>query len=280
MKKYKIVADSSLELNDEMLDLDEVELVHFKIYIGDEEIDVFRNSEFDLEYLLSKMKKSFKPTRTACPSPAEYAQAIGDEGDVFVITISSHLSGSYSSAIVARDELLKENSTRKIHVFDSLSASVGETQVYVKIKELLAKGFNFEDIVKETEKHIDEMKTFFILNSLDNLMKNGRISIVKGLLGSVLNFSPIMDGSTGIIHLHENVRGKKKSVSRLIEIIGETASKMEDNIFMISHCNATDLAEFVAGEVKKLYSFKDVKIFKTGDLSSVYCDDGGIICTY
>lgn len=275
----KFVADGSLELNEEMRRSNEVHLVPFKIYV-DEEEQPSSGTFSEINEFIRKMKRSFRPVRTVCPSPAEYYEAYGETGDVFVITISSELSGSYNSAQLAKEMRLSEDPNRHIHIFDSKSASVGETQVYMKIKDFLSRGFSYEEIIEGTERFISEMKTFFLLNSLDNLMKNGRISMVSGLLGSVLHFSPIMEGKNGIIHLYENIRGRKKALKRLVEAVGENVSRMEERIVTISHVNASDVAEMMAEQIRKLYSFKDVMVFRTGDLSSVYADEGGIILTY
>lgn len=278
-KNITFVADGSFELNDAMKEEGEILLVPFKIYV-DEEEQPSSGTFAEINDFIRKMKRSFKPVRTACPSPSEYYEAYGAKGDVFAITISSELSGSYNSAQLAKNMRLAEDPNRRIHVFDSKSASTGETQVYMKIKEFLKKGLSYDRIVEETEKFISEMKTFFLLNSLDNLMKNGRISMVSGLLGSVLHFSPIMEGKNGVIHLYENIRGRKKALKRLLEVVGENVGRMEERVVTISHVNASDVAEAMAEQIRQSYSFKDVMVFRTGDLSSVYADEGGLIVTF
>lgn len=280
MENYKFIADNSLELTDEMRRTKDVALARFKIYIDGKEFDTGEPENFDQQRLVSAMKNTNQAIRTACPSPQEYADLIGDEGDAFVVTISGKLSGSYQSAVMAKDMLLEKDSSRKIYVFDSKSASVGETLVYLKLKELIENSLSFENIVSKTSEFIDGMKTYFVLNSLDNLIKNGRISRIKGFFGSVLHFSPIMFGNNGEIGLLENIRGRKKSLQRLIEVIDETVDKVEDRILAISHTNAEDVGEWLVGEIKRLYNFKDVILFKTNDLSTVYADDGGIIICF
>ena len=280
MKNYRFIGDNSLELTDEMRKTEDIALARFKIYIDGNEFDTGEPENFDQPRLVAAMKKSNQAIRTACPSPQEYVDLIGDEGDAFIVTISEKLSGSYQSAVMAKDMLLEKDSSRKIHVFDSKSASVGETLVYLKIKELIENGLSFENIVSKTSEFIDGMKTYFVLNSLDNLIKNGRISRIKGFFGSILHFSPIMCGTDGEIGLLENIRGRKKSLQRLIEVIGETVDKMEDKILAISHTNAEEVGESIAEEIRKKYNFKDVLLFRTNDLSTVYADDGGIIICF
>ena len=125
------------------------------------------------------------------------------------------------------------------------------------------------------------MKTFFVLESLDNLIKNGRITKTKALIANVLNLKPIMgEDGEGNIRLVENVRGTKKAFKRLVEIIGETGGKLEEKILAISHTNAEERAENLKRDIQSRYNFKDVIVVKTAGLSSAYAYDGGIILAF
>ena len=201
--------------------------------------------------------------------------------DIFAITISANLSGTYNSAKLARQMALDEDPDKFIHVFDSKSASIGETLVALKIDELVKEKLSNLEIVETVENYISEMKTFFILESLDNLIKNGRISKTKGLIASVLNFKPIMGSDEdGNIRLVENHRGTKKSFNRLVEIIGETRDDFADKVLAISHANALDKALDLKEKIEKLYNFKEILIVETKGLSTAYAYDGGVILAY
>ncbi len=276
---YKIVADSSCDLNEELKEKLNISLVPFKIDVDDNQyID---NEEMDTMELIDAMKNSPNPVRTSCPSPGDFVSEYRKADNIFAVTISSQLSGTYNSAVLAKDMIKDEEPEKFVHVFDSKSASIGETLVAIKIQELIENKLSNLEIVEKVESYIDGMKTFFILESLDNLIKNGRISKTKGLIANVLNLKPIM-GSTdnGEIRLVENVRGTKKAFKRLVEIIGETGEKFEEKILAISHVNAFEKAEELKKEIQSRYNFKDIILVKTAGLSTAYANDGGIILVF
>src|SRR5699024_4989784 len=192
-----------------------IDLIPFNISIDDEEFT--DDEDLNIKNLIDSMKKSPNPVKTSCPSPGDFLKKFKKAKDIFAVTISANLSGTYNSAMLAKDMILDEYPNKFVHVFNSKSASVGETLVSLKIEELIKEKLDNLEIVKTVEKYIDEMKTFFILESLDNLIKNGRISKVKGLVASILNFRPIMgEDGEGNIQLVENHRGSKKSMNRLV----------------------------------------------------------------
>ena len=204
---YKIVADSSCDLNEELQKKLNISLVPFKIDVDNESF--IDDEDLDTSDLIRAMRNSPNPVRTSCPSPGDFADRYRDENadSIFAVTISSKLSGTYNSAILAKNMIEEEIKNKFIHVFDSKSASIGETLITIKIQELVEKKLNNLEIVEKVEKYIKEMKTYFILESLDNLIKNGRISKTKGLIANVLNFKPIMGATDGEIELVENNRG-------------------------------------------------------------------------
>lgn len=279
--KYKIIADSSCDLNEELKKKLKISLVLFKIdvdnkkFVDDENLDTME--------LIDAMKKSPNPVRTSCPSPGDFVEEYksADADNIFVVTISGNLSGTYNSAILAQNMLKEEEPNKFVHVFDSKSASVGETLVAIKIQELIEEKVGNLEIIEKVGKYIKEMKTYFVLESLDNLIKNGRISKTKGLIANVLNLKPIMgsDGD-GNITLVENVRGSKKAFKRLVELIGETGEKLEEKILAISHANALERAEELKKEIQQRYKFKDIILVKQAGLSTAYANEGGIILVF
>lgn len=276
---YKIVADSSCDLNEELQKKLNISLIPFNISVDDEEF--IDNENLDTKELIKVMKNSPNPVKTSCPSPGDFLEKFKQAKDIFAITISANLSGTYNSAKLARQMALDEDPDKFIHVFDSKSASIGETLVALKIDELVKEKLSNLEIVETVENYISEMKTFFILESLDNLIKNGRISKTKGLIASVLNFKPIMGSDEdGNIRLVENHRGTKKSFNRLVEIIGETRDDFADKVLAISHANALDKALDLKEKIEKLYNFKEILIVETKGLSTAYAYDGGVILAY
>ena len=275
----KIVADSSCDLNDDLKGKLNISLVPFKIDVDEESF--IDNANIDVARLIKSMKNSPNPVKTSCPSPGDFAKEYEKHDDIFAVTISSKLSGTYNSALLAKQMAEEKEPKKFIHVFDSKSASVGETLVSIKIQELIDQSLSNLEIVDKVEKYIKEMKTFFILENLDNLIKNGRISKTKGLIASVLNLKPIMgDDGDGNIDLIENNRGTKKAFKRVVEIIGETGEKLEEKILGIAHVDALERAENLKNEIEGLYNFKDIILVKTAGLSTAYANDGGIVLVF
>lgn len=275
---YKIVADSSCDLNDELREKMDIGLVPLKIDVeGKTFVD---DDSLDIKDLLKAMKDSKQPVKTSSPSPGDFLKEYEKGDNVFVVTLSSALSSTYSNAMLAKNIAL-ETSNKFIHVFDSLSASIGETLVSMKILESIQNNLNPKEIVKKVEEYIDEMKTFFILESLDNLMKNGRISKTMGHIATVLSIKPIMGGDDdGSIKLVEKVRGSKRAFNRLVDIIGEQGEQFEEKILGIAHVNALNKAEELKKAIEEKYNFKEIIIVETAGLSTAYADNGGIIVAF
>ncbi len=275
----RIVTDSSVDfkLNKEQI-TEGIGIVPFKLQIDDEEIvDIDLNTD----ELIKKMKASVNQIRTACPSPQEFYDAYSKDGETFAVTISGALSGSHNSAILAKNMFLEKFPEALIHFFDTQSARAGVNLVILKIKELITQNLKFDEIVDAVSKYISKMKTLFILDSLDNLVKNGRISNLKAMLASFLHIVPIMgENGKGEIVLLEQVRGNKKAFNRLVDMIGESGVDFENTVLGITHSNAREKAENLRNEILKRFNFKEVLIFAAGGLSTVYADDGGIIVAF
>lgn len=277
--KVKIIADSSCDLSEDIKKSLNIEIAPLilqlkdKEYVDDEKLDV-------MGYVKDMGICEVAP-KTSCPSPEEYMKKYEGEESVFIVTLSSKLSGSYNSAVLAKNLFLDEIGNKFIHVFDSLSASVGETLVALKINELSQKGIEELEIVEIVTKYIHEMKTFFLLESLEHLAKAGRLNPIIAKVANMLSIKPIM-GSTkeGTIRLVEKTRGYKKAFGRLLDIIGEEGENLEQKVLGIAHCNCFERAEKFKEEVLKKYNFKDVFIVEMAGLSSTYADDGGIVIAF
>ncbi|MBU5292561.1 DegV family protein [Anaerosalibacter bizertensis] len=276
--KYKIVSDSSCDLNEGLKKQMDVGLVPLKIDIDEE---TFVDDEnLNVDELLENMKNSKNHVKTSSPSPGDFLKEYEEGENVFVVTISSQLSGTYNSAILAKN-IIADSAEKFIHVFDSKSASIGETLISMKIFELIQEKYDNLDIVNKIEQYINEMKTFFILDNLDNLIKGGRLTKIAGHIASFLSIKPIMGSDEkGTIRLVDKVRGTKKAFRRLVDIIGEEGKDIEDKVLGISHCNNEERANKLKDEISKRYNFKDIIVVEMAGLSSVYANDGGIVIAF
>lgn len=275
----KIVADSCCDLNDELKQEMNIEIVPLTIQLGGK--TYYDDANLNIDQFIKEMKNSEEVLKTACPSPQEYMDKYVGEESVFVVTLSSSLSGSYNSAVMAKEMFLEDIGKKFIHVFDSLSASVGETLVCLKIHELIKKQHTEWEIVEKVNSYIKEMKTFFLLESLDTLTKAGRISPLIAKAASLLSIRPIMAAEEdGSIRIHEKIIGAKRAFKRFVEIIGEQGTHLEEKVLGIAHCNCLDKALAFREEVLKKYRFKDIVIVRTAGISSVYANEGGIIVVF
>lgn len=274
----KIIADSSCDLNDELREKLDIKIAPLILQLGNK--SYVDDETLNIEEYIRDMALCETSPKTACPSPEDYLNRYKGPESTFVVTLSHALSGSYNSAVLAKNLFLEEVGNKFIHVFDSLSASVGETLVVLKINELSKLNLADMEIVDKVTNYIKEMKTFFLLESLDHLAKAGRLNHLVAKIASMLSISPIMCGDNGTIKLVDKVRGYKRAFIKLIDTIGEEGKNLEDKVLGIAHCNCLDRALQLKEEALKRYHFKDVIIVEMNGLSSSYADNGGIVIAF
>lgn len=281
MKKTAIIADTSCETNEQIREKYGITYAPFKISI--DEKTYVDDDNLNIDEMIEDMKSSPNPIKTSCPSPGEFKDALlknVDADELYIITISKKVSGSYEAASLAAKLFIEEYPEKKVYVFDSKSAVSGETNVYVELCDLIEKGFEFEKIVEELESFIDRMNTLFVLEDLSSLVKNGRMKRPVGALVDILSIMPIMKAGDGEIELYEISRGMKKSLSKMVNAIGQLSKNKTYQRIVITHVRAMDKAEFIAEKIKKLYNFKDILIMQSRGLSSGYASDRGIVIAF
>ena len=276
---YKIVLDSCGELPEHLKSDNRYEIVPLELQVGEERI--WDDETFDQKNFLQKVAACPTCPKSACPSPERYMQAFDCAAeDIYVVTLSGNLSGSYNSAYLARSMYLEKNPDKKIHVFDSCSASCGETQIAFYISSLAEEGKSFEEIILLAEQFRDDLTTYFVLDNLDTLRKNGRLSRVKAFVASTLAVKPVM-GSTddGNIVQRGQAIGMKKALVKMADIILGEKTDLQKRTLMITHCNCPDKAKKFKEIICKKADFRNILIMDTAGVSSMYANDGGIIVT-
>jgi len=278
--RYKIVADSSTDVNQEMQERMNIQLAPLTL-----EIDGVRfidDETFNVPEYLDLTEKSPNVPKSACPSPDDYLKAYhGDEDGVFVITLSSELSGSYSTAILAKELLEEEDSTKKVHVFDSKSACAGQVAIALKVQEYIEADLDFEDIVEKVEAYITQMATVFVLEKIEHLQKNGRMTKMKATIVNVLNIKLVLIANdNGEIQLYSQARGTKKAIDKMIQSFNDVGTVSKDKFIVIAHVEAEERAIMIKEKIAALYDFKEIFIVKTKGLSSNYANKGGIVIAF
>lgn len=278
---YKIILDSCGELAEEMKNDPRFERVALTLTVGDYEI--MDDDNFDQKTFLQKVSECPTCPHSACPSPEAFKKAGVCEADhIYYITLSSHLSGSYNSACIAKDMLEEEYPDKKVVVIDSLSASVGLTQIARRIVAMEENGADFEQIVERVGTLRNRMLTYFVLDNLETLRKNGRMSRVTELIASTLNLKPVMAADMGEIVKISQTIGSKKALAKMTELITAEIDKLKDateKSIMISHCNCEKRAELVKKLMQEKFPGLQITILDTAGISSMYANDGGIILT-
>lgn len=276
---YKIVVDSCCELPEELKHDPKYEIVPLTLIVGDsyERLD---DDGFDQKEFLRAVAECPVSPRSACPSPEKYMEAYRTDADhVYVVTLSSKLSGSYNSAVLGKNLYHETYGEKQIYVVDSRSASCGETQIAMQIARWEDEGMGYEEITEKIEKFTDGMHTYFVLDNLDTLRKNGRLSGVKALVASTLSIKPVMAGDQGsIVQLGQSV-GIKKALAKMVDYVVRDVVDAEKKCLMITHCNNPERANSVKEQILSKVKFKDVLIMDTAGISSMYANDGGVIVT-
>lgn len=276
---YKIIIDSCGELTEELKSDGHYETVSLEMEVNG--CRIIDDETFDQLDFLKKVKESPVGPKSSCPSPERYMQAYEGEADhVYVVTLSKELSGSYNSAELAKNLYAEEHGEdgKKIYVFNSRSASIGETLIGIKVQECEEAGYTFEDTVAAVEKYISEQNTYFVLETLETLRKNGRLSNLKAFVANALNIKPVMGATPeGTICQLGQARGMNKALKKMVEEMIAGTKDCENRVLAISHCNCPKRAQAVREEVEKLVKFKKIIVVDTAGISSMYANDGGVI---
>ncbi len=274
---YIVVVDSCGELTPEMKQDGHFVSAPLTMQVDDE--DFVDDETFDQAAFLKKVAESPNVPRSACPSPEFYKNAYDCGVDrVYAVTLSAPLSGSYNSAELGKRLFLEEHPECQAYVFNSRSASVGETLIALKIRECEDAGLSFEKVVEQVEAYIATQNTWFVLESLEALRKNGRLSNMKAKVASALKIKPVMMATPeGTIIQFDQARGINKALIKMVNTIVEAVDRPWERILGISHCNCPDRAQMVLNALLAKIQVKDSIVLDTGGISTLYASDGGII---
>lgn len=276
---YKIIVDSCTDLTEEMKQDSHYKSVPLTLQV--DETMIIDDETFNQKEFIRLVAESPNSPKSSCPSPEAYMDLYGGEEDVYVVTLSANLSGSYNSAELGKKLYLEENPHKNIEIINSCSASVGQTLIAKKIKEYVENGKAFQEIVTLIKEFNNHMQTKFVLENLDTLRKSGRLTGLKAILTSVLNIKPVMGRTPdGQICKLDQARGIDKALMLMTNMVKEDAYKPEERILGIAHCNNIDRAVYVKNEIMKKVPFKNFFIVDTAGVSTMYAGDGGIIISY
>ena len=270
--KYKIVADSSSNLYDGYVE--NFSSVPLKIICnGKEYVDI---PSLDTRQMIDDLKNTKEKSSTSCPNLFEWREAFGEADNVFAVTITSGLSGSYSAAVSAKKDYITEYPDKKVYVIDSLSAGPELHLIVDKLYELISKDLPFETIKEEINEYKKRTHLFFSLESLENLAKNGRVNPAVAKIAGILGIRVIGKASdAGTLQPLFKCRGEAKTIEKLASEIGKF--NIDNGKIIIAHAENENAAHLLAGTILKDHPLCSIKIEPCGGLCSYYAEEGGLM---
>ena len=270
--KRRIVCDSAANL----LEMEQVDFASVPLKIITSEKEYVDDASADVMQMVADLERYQGKSSSACPGVLEWLEAFGDSDEVFCLTISGSLSGSYNAARVAAEEYEQTNPGRRVHVVDSLSASSEMAILAEKLRELILEGLDFDAICKKVDTYCRKTHLIFSLESLTNLANNGR---VKPAIAKITNFLGIrMVGKAsveGTLEPTDKVRGEKRTLETLFKNMLEIG--YAGGRAIISHCCNIAAASVLQQLLLRAYPEARVTVRETRCLCSFYAERGGLL---
>ena len=276
---FKIIVDSCCDLTPAQLREECFVKVPLTIRVGGHTIA--DDDTFDQGELLWRMKESETAPQSACPSPMQYLEAFDcGADDLYVVTLSALLSGSHNAAAQARSIWLEDHPGTNVHIFNSCSASAGEVLVALKIQELAQSGMDFTTVVDQVSRYINEMQTYFVLETLDNLRKAGRLTRVQSIVTGALHIKLLMGATPeGEICKKGQAMSVKQALNKMVALMADDLKHVGKRLSIV-HCNCLERAFYVKELAMKQCRFDEILVSDTGGISTMYANDGGIVVAY
>lgn len=279
---YKIVVDSPCDYTPEMKKWTNIAAAPLSLQVGD--YTTLDDENFDQEDFVKRMRAYPEAAKSACPSIESWIKAFeGDEDELYVITITANLSGTYNSAMQAAAIYKEEvNANKKIHVFNSNATSGKETIIALKVRELAESGMAFEKVVTEITKFIDRSSLYFCFDDFENLRKNGRMSNLQSTVLNALRVKLILKETDGVIDKLTQDISINRAVNKLTDIVIKelAGSDTKNNTLIVNHCMCPERGKQVFDKITKAYKFKEAHLMGMGGLNTLYTNEGGILISF
>ena len=270
---FKIVSDSSADIHQ----LSSVDFASVPLKIITDAKEYVDNSSLDVVGMLTDFKSYKGKSHTSCPSTGEYLEAFGDAENIFVVTISSNLSGSFNAANVAANTYLADHPDRKVHIVDSLSTGAESFLIIERLRALILEGKSFEEIKSDIiDYSTNHTRLIFALESMRNLANNGRVKPVVAKMAELFGIRAVGRASTeGTLEMICKSRGPVNAANDIVaNMIGDG---YKGGRVKIHHANNLPAAELVKANVLAKYPEATVDIAMTGGLCSFYAEQGGLL---
>ncbi len=272
MRTIKIVADSSANLT--KLHSAAFDMAPLKIITAQREF--VDNRDLNLDDMLRFFSTYKGKSQTSCPNPEDWLTAFGDADDVFCVTITSGLSGSYNAACIAKDMYESEHPGRRVFVIDSLSAGPELTLIVEKLEQLIIEGKSYEEICTYMPEYTQKTGLLFMLESLKNFAANGRVSPAVAKIAGVLGIRIVGKASdVGTLEPTNKCRGEAKALQAILQHLKDSGLKT-GKVFL-AHCQNEAAAKTLKQMIETDLPDVTVKIGKNLGLCSYYAEKGGLL---
>ncbi|MBQ1186811.1 MAG: DegV family protein [Clostridia bacterium] len=270
--KFKIVSDSSADL----LTIPSIPFASVPLKIITDKKEYIDDADIDVFEMIADLLKYKGVSKSSCPNIENWLEAFEDAENIFCVTITRNLSGSYNAARIAADEYMEAHKERNVYVVDTLSVGPESTLIIDKLIELIEGGLEFNQIKEQIEEYQRSTHLLFCLESLRNLANNGRVNGAVAKIAGILGIRVVGKASLeGTLELTNKCRGEAKAHATIIECLlgeGYCGGKIH-----IHHCKNQTAAKLIEKEIKTKFPSADIVIRETRALCSFYAESGGLL---
>ncbi|MGN1033103.1 MAG: DegV family protein [Intestinibacter sp.] len=276
MDKIKLITDGSCDLSEEVLRKFNINVVPLGVSFGEEHY--IAGVDIDNREFYAKMKESKELPKTFCPSPESFSKSYeGEEDKIIVMTLSSKLSGTYNSAILARDLYLSENDEKDIRIIDTQTGCIGAGLLLIKASRMIAENKDIDEIVEVIEGLREKISFYGTLETLENAIKGGRVNPIAGKIIGALNFKAIVQVTEGIVKPVDKARGESNSIKKVANYITSSVEDTKGKILCLVHANCPEKAEKLLSIIEKTHKFDEIYISEVGPVMGVYTAQGAVL---
>lgn len=261
----KILADSACDLPLDFYEENGAILFPLKVHIDGTEYEDLRTIQPKQVY--DAIRAGNLP-KTSQASPAGFKEVFTEmaenKQEGIYIAFSSELSGTYQTAVMISEQVKEEYPDFNLSVIDTKCASLGQGLVVMEAVRMAMENYSKEEIVKAVQFHSEHMEHLFSVDDLDHLAKGGRVSKASAFVGGLLNIKPLLNVEDGKLVPLEKIRGKKKLLRRIIEVMKERGVAFEEQVVGISHADDLETATEMKNMIIEELHAKDVYITSIG----------------
>lgn len=275
MRNVKIVADSSANI----LNLNSIPFAAAPLKIITNDQEFVDDAALDVDGMVKWFESYKGKSKTSCPNPSDWLEAFGEADEIYCVTITSGLSGSYNAACIAKQLYEEKNKNKQVCVIDSLSAGPELMLIIEKLEEYIHQGLPYEEICQKITAYKQNTGLIFMLESLKNFAANGRVSPAVAKIAGVLGIRIVGKASDlGTLEPTNKCRGEAKSINTLLNNL--LAAGLSQGKVRIAHCYNESAALELTRLIREHLPKVDVAVHTCLGLCSYYAENGGMLVAF